>query len=143
MPEIRIHRAHALGLAPARRLARQWAQSAQQDLHLACRYEEGALSDRVSFSRAGVEGELRVTPDSFELEARLGFLLGAFRDRIEREIGRNLDELLGATAAGPGPAAKAGVPAPARARTPRPASVPGAAPARSALDRKPAPRKKT
>ena len=33
--------------------------------------------------------------DGFELRARLGFLLSAFSVRIEDEIGRNLDALLG------------------------------------------------
>ena len=35
-----------------------------------------------------------MTKDRFELDARLGFLLGAFRDRIETEIVKNLDQLL-------------------------------------------------
>ena len=39
---------------------------------------------------------LRVTADHFELDALLGFLLGAFKDRIESEIVKNLDELLAA-----------------------------------------------
>ena len=48
----------------------------------------------VSFTRSGVNGELKVTKDRFELDARLGFLLGAFKDRIEGEIVKNLDLLL-------------------------------------------------
>ena len=32
--------------------------------------------------------------ERFELDARLGFLLGAFKDRIESEIVKNLDDLL-------------------------------------------------
>jgi molybdate transport repressor ModE-like protein len=59
-----------------------------------CTYEEGKTSDLVSFTRSGVNGELRVTKDRFELHARLGFLLGAFKDRIEAEIVKNLDALL-------------------------------------------------
>jgi len=35
-----------------------------------------------------------VTKDHFELDARLGLLLGVFRHRIETEIVRNLDQLL-------------------------------------------------
>ena len=35
-----------------------------------------------------------MTSDRFELDARLGFLLGAFKDRIESEITKNLDLLL-------------------------------------------------
>ena len=39
---------------------------------------------------------MRVTADHFELDAQLGFLLGAFKDRIESEIVKNLDDLLAA-----------------------------------------------
>ena len=37
-----------------------------------------------------------LTADAFELTAKLGFLLGGFKAKIEAEIGRNLDRLLGA-----------------------------------------------
>ena len=94
MPDIRILREHALGLPQARKLAFRWAQTAEAKLGMACSYEEGKTSDLLSFSRSGVNGELKVTASKFELEARLGFLLGAFKDRIEAEITKNLDELL-------------------------------------------------
>jgi putative polyhydroxyalkanoate system protein len=94
VPDIRIHRDHALGLAEARRLALRWAELAGQKFGMACSYEEGQESDTLSFARPGVDGELTVTAQSFALEARLGFLLGAFKDRIEGEIVRNLDALL-------------------------------------------------
>jgi hypothetical protein len=35
-----------------------------------------------------------VTGDHFDLDAKLGFLLGAFKGRIEAEIVKNLDDLL-------------------------------------------------
>lgn len=94
MPDIHIEREHTLGLEQARKLAFRWAELAEEKFDMACSYEEGKTSDLVSFSRAGVNGELKVTPDRFELDARLGFLLGVFKDRIETEIGKNLDELL-------------------------------------------------
>jgi putative polyhydroxyalkanoate system protein len=94
VPDIHIEREHALGLARARQLAFKWAEQAEQRLDLQCTYEEGKTTDRVTFTRSGVNGELRVSKDRFELQARLGFLLGAFKDRIETEITRNLDELL-------------------------------------------------
>jgi putative polyhydroxyalkanoate system protein len=94
VPDIHIERDHQLGLARARELAFKWAETAEQRLDMACTYEEGKASDLVTFTRSGVNGELRVTKDRFELHARLGFLLGAFKDRIEKEITRNLDELL-------------------------------------------------
>ena len=94
MPDIHIQRDHSLGLPEARKLAFRWAQLAEQKFDMACSYEEGKTSDLVSFNRSGVNGELKVTGDMFELDARLGFLLGVFKDRIETEIVKNLDELL-------------------------------------------------
>jgi putative polyhydroxyalkanoate system protein len=94
MPDIHIEREHALGLAKARELAFQWAQQAEQKLAMECVYEEGKTADLITFSRSGVNGELRITQDRFALDARLGFLLGAFKTRIEAEITKNLDLLL-------------------------------------------------
>ncbi|MEP6792228.1 MAG: polyhydroxyalkanoic acid system family protein, partial [Ramlibacter sp.] len=83
-----------LGLPAARKLAFRWAELAEEKFDMECTYEEGKTSDLVSFTRSGVNGELKVTKEKFELDARLGFLLGAFRERIESEIVKNLDELL-------------------------------------------------
>ena len=55
---------------------------------------EVTTCDEVSFTRSGVTGTLLVTKDAFTLDAKLGFLLGAFKDRIESEIVKNLDALL-------------------------------------------------
>ena len=94
MPDIHITREHELGLPAARKLAFRWAEEAGERLGMECVYEEGKTSDLVSFTRSGVNGELKVTKDRFELDARLGLLLGAFKDRIETEIVKNLDKLL-------------------------------------------------
>lgn len=94
MPDIHIERDHALGLPKARQLAFRWAEAAEQKFDMECTYEEGKASDTVTFTRSGVNGELKVTDAKFELHARLGFLLGAFKDRIETEIAKNLDDLL-------------------------------------------------
>ena len=94
MPDIRIQRDHTLGLAQARALAFKWAETAEEKFDMECAYEEGKTADLVTFTRSGVNGELKVTENSFELDARLGFLLGAFKTRIEAEIVKNLDELL-------------------------------------------------
>jgi putative polyhydroxyalkanoate system protein len=69
-----------------------------------CTYEQGTREDRVSFTRTGVHGVLLVTADHFDLDAKLGFLLGAFKGRIEAEIVKNLDDLLS-----PKPSAKKAV----------------------------------
>ena len=94
MAHIHITRAHSLGLAEARKLAFQWAEMAERKLEMECTYEEGKTSDLVSFTRSGVRGELKVTRDRFVLDARLGLLLGAFKEKIESAIVKNLDELL-------------------------------------------------
>jgi putative polyhydroxyalkanoate system protein len=94
LADIHITRQHHLGLAEARKLAFRWAEVAEEKLDMECTYEEGKTSDLVSFTRAGVQGELKVTKDKFVLDARLGLLLGAFKERIESAIVKNLDELL-------------------------------------------------
>jgi putative polyhydroxyalkanoate system protein len=92
--DLHIERKHTLGLAQARKIAFNWAEQVENDLGMQCTYEEGPSADRVCFSRSGVKGELQVTKDKFELDAKLGFLIGAFKDRIETEIGAMLDKLI-------------------------------------------------
>lgn len=105
MPDIRIHRDHQLGLKKARDVAWKWAEEVEQKFDMECTVIEGETSDTVEFVRPGVTGRLIVAPDHFELEAKLGFLLGAFSKRIESEIEKELDGLLAATTKGK-PAAK-------------------------------------
>jgi putative polyhydroxyalkanoate system protein len=95
LADIHIVRAHALGLEHARKLAFRWAEVAEQKLDMECSYAEGNTSDLVTFRRPGAQGELKVTKDRFELSARLGLLLGVFKNKIEAEIVKNLDQLLG------------------------------------------------
>jgi hypothetical protein len=78
MAEIHLARDHGLGLPRAREVALVWV--AQEDL--------------ADFSRPGVSGTLRVSSTQFELTAKLGFLLSAFKDRIEADLQKNLDQLL-------------------------------------------------
>jgi putative polyhydroxyalkanoate system protein len=99
--DIRIQRAHKLGLPKARKIAWQWAEDAEKRFEMACTVIEGKDSDTVEFTRPGVDGRLLVAADRFDLEARLGFLLGAFSKRIEAEIEQNLDSLLAASAKAP------------------------------------------
>ena len=94
MADIHIHRDHALGLAKARKIAWKWAEDVESKFDMECTVLEGETSDTVEFTRSGVKGTLIVAPDHFELEAKLGFLLGAFSKTIEGEITKNLDALL-------------------------------------------------
>jgi putative polyhydroxyalkanoate system protein len=110
MADIRIHREHRLGLAKARKVAWAWAEEVEQKFDMQCTVVEGEFSDTVEFTRSGVSGQLIVAADHFDLDAKLGFLLGAFAKSIESEIEKNLDTLLG-KAGGGRPAAVRPVPA--------------------------------
>jgi putative polyhydroxyalkanoate system protein len=98
MPDINISRQHTLGLPAARKIAYKWAEDCEKKLDMECTYEEGDASDEVTFTRSGVNGTLQVTASGFELHAKLGFLLGAFKGKIEAEIEKNLDDLLAKSA---------------------------------------------
>ena len=132
MADIHIVRHHSLGLPAARKIAYRWADQAEDGLQMKCTYEEGKLADQVCFARSGADGTLDVTATEFALRAKLGFLLGAFKGRIEAEITKNLDAMLAeatATQAAAKPAAK-------------PVAKPAAKKA-SAVAEKPAPKKTT
>lgn len=94
MADIHLSREHALGLPEARKIAFKWAEQVEKEFDMACTYEEGTTSDRLSFSRSGVQGTLNVTANDFELSAQLGFLVGMFKEKIEAEIIKNLDTLI-------------------------------------------------
>ena len=102
MADIHIEREHGMSLAQARKAAFKWAEQAEEKLAMECTYEEGQTADALRFSRSGVSGTLTVTQDRFEIQAKLGFLLGAFKEKIEGEIVKNLDALIAKNA----PAAK-------------------------------------
>lgn len=94
MADIHLSREHALGLPEARKIAFKWAEQVEKEFDMACTYEEGTTSDRLSFSRSGVQGTLNVTANEFEISAQLGFLVGIFKEKIEAEIIGNLDALM-------------------------------------------------
>ncbi|SEL72819.1 putative polyhydroxyalkanoic acid system protein [Roseateles sp. YR242] len=94
MADIQVHRTHAFGLTRARAIALSWAEELEERYGMECTIHEGDDSDTVTFVRDGVNGSLEVTGSSFELQAKLGFLLSAFRKQIETEVGRVLDALL-------------------------------------------------
>lgn len=103
MAHINIHRKHGLGLSKARKVAWQWAEEVEKKFDMECSVLEGETSDTVEFSRSGVSGQLIVAGDHFDLQAKLGFLLGAFARTIEGEIMNNLDQLLAQSEGKPAP----------------------------------------
>lgn len=96
MADIHIERQHGMTLAQARQTASTWADQAAAKFDMTCSRGDGEVSnaDDISFKRSGVTGTLAVTAEVFELNVKLGFLLGAFKDQIEGEIIKNLDALI-------------------------------------------------
>ncbi len=99
MPEIHIHREHALGLERARKVARKWADKAQKDYNVTCQITEGPSGDKVAFKRSGVDGVMTVAGDYFAVDCKLGILFGAFKGKIEEEATRQLETALAKEAA--------------------------------------------
>ncbi|PVE07678.1 polyhydroxyalkanoic acid system family protein [Limnohabitans sp. Rim28] len=95
MPDLRIEREHTLGLDGARLVADRWREQAEQDWGMTCSLEPGEAVDRMRFERSGVSGELSVSASRFDMQIKLGFLLGAYSSKIEEKIQANLDALLG------------------------------------------------
>ena len=94
MADINITRQHGMSLADARKAAFKWTEQAEEKFDMECTYQKGEIADECSFTRSGVTGTLLVDKDTFVLTAKLGFLLGAFKDKIESEIAKNLDALI-------------------------------------------------
>ena len=93
MPILKISRQHTLSLDQAQSMAQQWALDAERDFGMETVLDK--TTERWNFKRSGVHGSLVTSAQSFELELHLGFLLGAFQDKIKQQIEHNLDQLLG------------------------------------------------
>jgi putative polyhydroxyalkanoate system protein len=88
MSHIDFSRDHCLGLKKARAAAQRVADEMEREFGITSEWEGNTLR----FSRTGVSGELTVGKSHVELHAKLGFLLSAFRGRIEEQLHRNFDE---------------------------------------------------
>jgi putative polyhydroxyalkanoate system protein len=87
MSEIRLQRKHTLGLKKAKVAAQKVADDLAQEYGMSSRWQ----GDVLKFSRGGVDGELKVSKDQVVLNAKLGFLLSAFRSKIEEHVNDNFD----------------------------------------------------
>ena len=135
MADIHIERDHGMSLVQARKTAFRWAEQAEEKFDMQCTYEEGGTADEVSFKRSGVTGTLTVTAVTFALQAKLSFLLGAFKDKIEGEIVKNLDALI--ASGGTSPKVTKSVKAPPAVTV----EAPDVAPAKKTATKKPAVKK--
>jgi putative polyhydroxyalkanoate system protein len=91
MADIEVQRDHGLGLKKAKAAAQKVADEMAENFDMESEWEGNTLH----FSRSGVTGELTVTKNSVQMNAKLGFLLSAFKPKIEAQIEKNFDEYFG------------------------------------------------
>jgi len=87
MARIHLQREHTLGLKKAKAAAQKVADEMSREFGMTCEWEGNTLH----FERTGVSGELCVSKSGIEMTAELGFLLSAFKARIEEQVHRNFD----------------------------------------------------
>lgn len=90
MPVIDIHRSHALGTQSAKAAVERVADAMAKTHGVGHHW----CGDELHFDRHGVKGRIAVAADAVRVHVELGFLLGALKSTIEREIERQLDKYI-------------------------------------------------
>jgi putative polyhydroxyalkanoate system protein len=90
VPSISIRRTHSLSHERAVKVVNAMAERLSDEYAVKSRWQGATLH----FERIGLTGTLHVAAMELMLDVQLGFLLGAFRDGIAKEIERTLDEEL-------------------------------------------------
>lgn len=88
MSHIDIRHAHTLTKPKARKVVEEVAKKLAERFQMQCGWE----GDVLNFSRSGVDGHIALGPKDVHVFAKLGFLAAIFKDSIEGEIRRVLDE---------------------------------------------------
>jgi putative polyhydroxyalkanoate system protein len=87
MADLKVVRKHTIGLKKAKVAAQKVADDLAQEYGMDSAWD----GDVLRFTRSGVDGQLTVTKDQVVLDAKLGFVLSAFRHRIEEHVNENFD----------------------------------------------------
>ena len=87
MADLKVVRKHTIGLKKAKVAAQKVADDLAQEYGMDSAWE----GDVLRFTRSGVDGQLTVSKDQVVLDAKLGFVLSAFRHRIEEHVNENFD----------------------------------------------------
>ena len=90
MATIDIRRKHGKTHAEARATVDKTAAALTQRFGVDTQWD----GDTLHFRRSGVNGRIEVTKTELIIHAELGFLLGAMKPMIEREIENHLDKRL-------------------------------------------------
>ena len=91
MADIHLVRPHGFTPTKARAAAEKIAEELAQEFSVDYEWEDNVLN----FSRPGVSGRIEVREKDIEINVKLGFLLGAMKSGIEREMHRFCDENFG------------------------------------------------
>lgn len=89
MADVTAKKSHNLSLDKAKDTAQQLADKLKADFDL----ESTWKGDTLVFNRSGLKGQLAVTEKDVNLEISLGFMLKAFKGKIQAEVDKNLDKL--------------------------------------------------
>jgi putative polyhydroxyalkanoate system protein len=88
MPKIDIHAWHKMSRENAQEAADQLAQDLADKFSIDYGWED----DTIHFERTGVAGTITVDGRQIHILAELGFMLGLFKDTLESEIRRHLQD---------------------------------------------------
>ncbi|HTL14522.1 MAG TPA: polyhydroxyalkanoic acid system family protein [Thermomonas sp.] len=88
MSRIDIRHPHSLPKAQARKAIEEVAKKLAERFDVTWAWE----GDTLNFSRSGVDGHIALLPGDLHVQARLGFLTAMFKEPIEAEIRRVLQE---------------------------------------------------
>ena len=88
MSRIDIRHAHSLTNGKARKAIEEVAGKLAERFQMDWEWD----GDVLNFSRSGVDGHIALEPDALHVTARLGFLMAMFKEPIENEIKRVLQE---------------------------------------------------
>ena len=91
MATIAIAKKHSLSHKKAKEAAQKVAEDLNERFGLAYTWH----GDCIDFTRPGLTGQLHVLKDEVRLDCKLGFLLGAIKPAIEREVHKEFDHRFG------------------------------------------------
>ncbi|MCQ8896348.1 polyhydroxyalkanoic acid system family protein [Limnobacter humi] len=89
MSDIHAHRTHNLSLDDAKKVAQKLVDQLEKEFQLESRW----VGNTLNFTRSGVKGTLDVTDKDVTLDISLGFMLKAFKSKIQSEIDKNLSSM--------------------------------------------------
>jgi putative polyhydroxyalkanoate system protein len=89
MSDVHARKEHNLSLEEAKQTAQKLAEQLEKEFQLQSTWQGNTLN----FTRSGVKGKLDVTDKDVSIDISLGFMLKAFKGKIQSEIDKNLAKM--------------------------------------------------